>query len=42
MNISREIMNAHDGIIEYKSNNGQGTTFFMELDLISPNTNALI
>lgn len=42
MNISREIMNAHDGIIEYESNNGQGTTFFMELDLISPNTNALI
>ncbi|MCF7700755.1 sensor histidine kinase [Loktanella sp. M215] len=32
MNISRRIMEAHDGLIGYTKNSGPGTTFFVELD----------
>lgn len=31
MNISRRIMKAHDGVLDYFKNDGPGTTFFMEL-----------
>ncbi|WP_209599145.1 HAMP domain-containing sensor histidine kinase [Ruegeria sp. HKCCSP351] len=32
MNISRQIMSAHDGSISYKKNDGPGTTFLVELE----------
>jgi len=31
MNISKRIMDAHDGVLDYFKNDGAGTTFFMEL-----------
>jgi len=37
MNISKQIVDAHGGSIGYHSNNdGPGTTFFFELDLLGP------
>ena len=33
MNISKRIMEAHDGRIDYVKNEGPGTTFFIELPL---------
>ncbi|WP_172982759.1 ATP-binding protein [Roseovarius bejariae] len=31
MNISKRIMDAHEGILDYSKNDGPGTTFFVEL-----------
>lgn len=35
MNITRQIVEAHGGLIDYSSKLGQGTTFFIELELAS-------
>lgn len=32
MNISKKIVEAHHGVIDYRANNGPGTTFFVELE----------
>jgi len=37
LNISRQIVEAHGGTIDYVSKLGEGTTFFIELDLYSDN-----
>jgi len=37
LNISRQIIEAHGGSIDYVSKLGEGTTFFIELDLYSDN-----
>ncbi|MEX0284198.1 MAG: sensor histidine kinase [Paracoccaceae bacterium] len=34
MNISRRIVEQHDGLIDYVSEVGKGTTFFVELDIL--------
>jgi len=36
MNISRDIITAHEGSLHYESKIGEGTTFFVELPLITP------
>jgi signal transduction histidine kinase len=36
MNISKQIIDAHGGLIGYHSNSGPGTTFFFELDRVDP------
>lgn len=36
MNISKQIIQAHDGIIDYAKNEGRGTTFYFELNKAEP------
>lgn len=36
MNISRDIVTAHEGLLHYDSKIGEGTTFYVELPLITP------
>lgn len=35
MNISKRIIQAHQGVIDYKKNEGPGTTFFVDLPMLS-------
>lgn len=42
MNISKRIMQAHDGVIDYRRNPDKGTTFFFELAAYSKDDDALL
>lgn len=41
MNISKQIVERHNGEIDYVSRVGQGTTFFIEFNLYEPDTRYL-
>lgn len=42
LNISKRIVEAHKGTIDFEPNSGQGTTFFVELERIQPQENSTL